>query len=113
MKIVIDGFGGDHAPDEVLKGAALAVKDLGIEVAVTGDTEVLKKRMEELKISSDGIELVHAEGVMLVEDNPRAILKEKAGTSMGVAFKMVADGKADAVISAGSTAAIVLGGTMI
>ncbi|MBP1542818.1 MAG: phosphate acyltransferase PlsX [Oscillospiraceae bacterium] len=113
MKIVIDGFGGDHAPDEVLKGAALAVKDLGIEVAVTGDTEVLKKRMEELKISSDGIELVHAEGVMLVEDNPRAILKEKTGTSMGVAFKMVADGKADAVISAGSTAAIVLGGTMI
>ena len=39
MKIVIDGFGGDNAPDEVLKGTALAVKDLGIEVAVTGDIE--------------------------------------------------------------------------
>ena len=113
MKIVIDGFGGDNSPDEVLKGAELAVNELGIEVAVTGDTEVLKKRMEELGISSKGIELVHAEGVMEVEDNPRAILKEKANTSMGVAFRMVADGEADAVISAGSTAAIVLGGTMI
>lgn len=113
MKIVIDGFGGDNSPDEVLKGAVLAVKELGIEVAVTGDTEVLKKRMEELKLSFDSIELVPAEGVIKVEDNPRSILKENAGTSMGVAFKYLAEGKADAVISAGSTAAIVMGGTMI
>lgn len=114
MKIVIDGFGGDNAPDEVLKGAARAVKELGIEVAVTGDEEILRKRMEELKLSSDGIELVHAAGgVISVEDNPRSILKEKADTSMGVAFRYLADGKADAVISAGSTAAIVMGGTMI
>lgn len=113
MKIVIDGFGGDNAPDEVLKGAALAVKELGIEVAVTGDVELMKQRMTALKVSDEGIQLVPAEGVMLVEDNPRAILKEKAGSSMGVAFKMVADGEADAAISAGSTAAIVLGGTMI
>ncbi|MGN0688347.1 MAG: phosphate acyltransferase PlsX [Oscillospiraceae bacterium] len=113
MKIVIDGFGGDNAPDEVLKGAALAVKELGIQVAVTGDVELMKKRMTELGVSDTGIELVAANGVIEVEDNPRSILKEKADCSMGTAFRMVADGKADAVISAGSTAAIVLGGTMI
>ena len=113
MKIVIDGFGGDNSPDEVLKGAALAVKELGIEVAITGETDILQKRMEELKLSSDGIELVPAEGIIRVEVNPRSILKENVGTSMGVAFKYLADGKADAVISAGSTAAIVMGGTMI
>lgn len=113
MKIVIDGFGGDNSPDEVLKGAALAVKQLGIEVAVTGEVETLKSRMEQLGVSDEGIELVPAEGVIQVEDNPRSILKEKSGTSMGVAFKYLAEGKADAVISAGSTAAIVMGGTMI
>lgn len=113
MKIVIDGFGGDNSPDEVLKGAALAVKQLGIEVAVTGEVDTLKSRMGQLGISDEGIELVPAEGVIRVEDNPRSILKEKSGTSMGVAFKYVAEGKADAVISAGSTAAIVMGGTMI
>lgn len=113
MKIVIDGFGGDNAPDEVLKGAALAVKELGIEVAVTGDVELMKRRMAELSLSDSGIELVPANGVIEVEDNPRMILKEKADCSMGTAFRMVADSKADAVISAGSTAAIVLGGTMI
>lgn len=113
MKIVIDGFGGDNSPDEVLKGAALAVKQLGIEVAVTGEVDTLKSRMGQLGISDEGIELVPAEGVIRVEDNPRSILKEKSGTSMGVAFRYVAEGKADAVISAGSTAAIVMGGTMI
>ncbi len=61
MKIVIDGFGGDNSPDEVLKGAALAVKELGIEVAVTGETDILRKRMEELNVSENGIELVPAE----------------------------------------------------
>ena len=113
MKIVIDGFGGDNAPDEVLKGAALAVKDLGIEVAVTGDIETLKQRMEALGISDNGIELVAAQGVITTEDNPRSILKANAGTSMGVALNMLSRGEVDAFISAGSTAAIVLGGTMI
>ncbi len=113
MKIVIDGFGGDNAPDEVLKGAAMAVEGLGIEVAVTGDIMVLEDRMNALKINRKGIELIPAEGVITTEDNPRSILKEKAGTSMGVAFNMLARGDADTAISAGSTAAIVIGGTMI
>lgn len=113
MKIAIDGFGGDHAPDEVLKGAALAVKELGIEVAVTGDLETLKKRMEELKIPETGIEFVAAQGVITTEDNPKSITKANAGTSMGVALYMLERGEADAFISAGSTAAIVVGGTLI
>ncbi|MDE6726408.1 MAG: phosphate--acyl-ACP acyltransferase, partial [Oscillospiraceae bacterium] len=112
MKIVIDGFGGDNAPDEVLKGAALAVKDLRIEVAVTGEPETLKERTAALKIAEAGIEIVEAHGVITTEDNPRSILKANAGTSMGVAFNMLARGDAAAAISAGSTAAIVLGGTM-
>lgn len=113
MKIVIDGFGGDNAPDEVLKGAALAVKELGIEVAVTGDVSVLESRLKELGLSADGIEFVPAEGVITTEDSPKSVIKENSRTSMGVALYYLAEGKADAFISAGSTAAIVVGGTMI
>ena len=98
MKIVIDGFGGDNAPDEVLKGAAMAVEQLGADIAVTGDIELLKARMKGLGIPEKGIELVPANGVITTEDNPRSILKDKADTSMGVAFRMLADGKADAAI---------------
>ena len=113
MKIVIDGFGGDNSPDEVLKGAALAVEKLGVDVAVTGEPDVLNSRMEALGIARKGIEIAEAHGVITTEDNPRSILKENAGTSMGAAFNMLARGEADAAISAGSTAAIVIGGTMI
>ncbi len=113
MKIVIYGFGGDNSPDEVIKGSALAVKELGIEVIITGDENVLKERMTALGASDKGISLAAAEGVITTEDNPKSILKEKAGTSMGVAFNILARGEADAAISAGSTAAIVIGGTMI
>lgn len=113
MKIVIDGFGGDNAPDEVLKGAALAVKELGIDVAVTGEVKVLEERMKALGLSPKGIEFVPAEGVITTEDSPKSVIKEKSGTSMGVALFYLAEGKADAFISAGSTAAIVVGGTMV
>ncbi len=113
MRIVIDGFGGDNAPDEVLKGAALAVKELGIEVLVTGDVNVLGERMKALGISDNGITPVNAEGVITTEDSPLSVAKQKSGSSMGVAFTMLAEGKADAAISAGSTAAIVVGGTTI
>ncbi len=113
MKIVIDGFGGDNAPDEVLLGSALAVEKLGIEVLVTGDTDVLRSRMKALNVPENGITLIPAEGVITTEDNPLSVAKQKSGTSMGVAFRTLADGNADAVISAGSTAAIVVGGTTV
>lgn len=113
MKIVIDGFGGDNSPDEVLKGAALAVKELGIDIAITGDEKLLMQRMKELNISDSHIELVPAEGVITTEDAPKSVIKENSGTSMGKALYYLADGNADAFISAGSTAAIVVGGTMV
>lgn len=113
MKIVIDGFGGDNSPDEVLKGAALAVNELGIDIAITGDEKLLMQRMKELNISDSHIELVPAEGVITTEDAPKSVIKENSGTSMGKALYYLADGNADAFISAGSTAAIVVGGTMV
>ena len=113
MRIVIDGFGGDNAPDEILKGAAWAVRDLGIEVIVTGDVSVLEARMKALDINDNGITFEPAEGVITTEDSPKSVVKEKSNTSMGRAFYLLSEGKADAAISAGSTAAIVVGGTLI
>lgn len=113
MKIVIDGFGGDNAPDEVIKGAVMAVAEYGVELAITGDEAKLKERFSALGLSQNGIEIVAAEGVIEIEDNPKEILKEKTNSSMGKAMHMVADGDADAMVSAGSTAALVMGGTLI
>ena len=113
MKIAIDAFGGDNAPDEVVKGAVDAVKEYGVDIVLTGDTKKLDECFERLGLSKDHITFEQADGVIEIEDNPKMILKEKKNCSMGVAMQMVADGRADAMISAGSTAALVMGGTLI
>lgn len=113
MKIVVDAFGGDNAPDEVIKGAVEAVKEYGVTVVLSGDTKKLDESFAKLGLSRDGIEYAEADGVIEIEDDPKKILKEKKNSSMGVALTMVADGKADAMVSAGSTAALVMGGTLI
>lgn len=113
MKIVVDAFGGDNAPDEVVKGAVEAVKEYGVTVVLSGDTKKLDECFTRLGLSKDNIEFAEADGVIEIEDDPKQILKEKKNSSMGVALTMVAEGKADAMVSAGSTAALVMGGTLI
>lgn len=113
MRIAVDAFGGDNAPDEILRGCVLAVKEYGVEVFVTGDETLIKNRMAALNLSTEGITVVHADGVIAVEDDPMEIRKAKRNSSMGMAFNLVMEGKADAFVSAGSTAALVVGGTML
>lgn len=113
MRIAVDAFGGDNAPDEVIKGAAEAVREYGVEVVLTGDEKKINERIAALGTDKTGISIEHAEGVIQIEDDPMDIRKAKADCSMGKAFKLVNEGKADAFVSAGSTAAIVVGGTVV
>lgn len=113
MKLVVDGFGGDNAPVAVLQGCAQAVAEYHVPVAVTGSVNLLRKAAEENSIDISGLELVDADGVIDVEDDPTEITKSKSNCSMAVALKMVAEGKADAFVSGGSTAAIVVGASLL
>lgn len=113
MNIVIDGFGGDHAPLEPLKGAAAAVAELGVSVLVTGDEEKLRQCAKKNNISLNNIAFVHAPTVIPVDEEPTKILKDYADCSMAIALKLVAQGKADAIVSAGSTGALLAGATFI
>ncbi|MCL1903566.1 MAG: phosphate acyltransferase PlsX [Oscillospiraceae bacterium] len=148
MKIVIDGMGGDNAPDEVIKGAFLAAKEIkepDLKILITIDAKQLSTTFSRLglPVPSEGetldlndlgmkfvggesdnynfdeataqsnVHFVYSDGVIRVEDNPMEIRKSKKGTSMGVAFDLVKRGKADAIVSAGSTAALMVGGSMV
>jgi glycerol-3-phosphate acyltransferase PlsX len=108
IKIVIDGFGGDNAPNAVIQGALAAKAEYGgkydFELLITGDSN---------KLQSSDFEIVPADGVIRIEDDPLTIRNTKSGTSMGVAFDLVKRGEADAIVSAGSTAALMVGGSMI
>lgn len=113
MKIVVDAFGGDNAPLEIIKGAALAHKEYGVDIILTGDTKAIEKCMTDNGISSEGITIEHAPDVISMHDEPTSILKQKNNSSMAVAFKVLTENRADAFVSAGSTGAIVVGGTLI
>lgn len=113
MKIVVDGFGGDNAPLAVLQGCALAAEEYKVPIAVTGDVETMKKTAQENQVDISKLELVQADSVIDIEEDPTEITKSKSDSSMAVAFKMVASGEADVFVSAGSTGAIVVGASLI
>ena len=113
MRIIVDAFGGDNAPVEILKGAAKAVATYDCDIILTGDEEKIRQAAEENGISLNRMEIVHASDVMTMEDHPKSILREHKECSMAVALRLLAEGKGDAVVSAGSTGALLMGGTFI
>lgn len=113
MRIAVDAFGGDNAPLAVLKGAEMAVRELGVSILLTGDEQKIKECAEENKISLEGMEVLHTEEVFDMHTAPTELIKSQKNTSLALAMKAAADGDADAVVSAGSTGAIIVGATFI
>ena len=113
MKIVVDAFGGDNAPLEIIKGSALAEKEYGVNIILSGNEEAIKKCIEENNIHFDNLQIVDAPDVISMEDEPTSLLKAKKNSSMAVAFNELSKGNADAFVSAGSTGAVVVGGTFL
>ena len=87
MKIIVDAFGGDHAPLAVIEGCRQAVDELGAEILLTGDEEKIRQAAAEAKISLDGMEIVHAPSVIPVEEDPTTLLKKYADSSMAVGLR--------------------------
>lgn len=113
MKIIVDAFGGDNAPLEVLRGCERAVKELGVNIIVTGKSDVIKSCAAENSISLDGIEIECAEDVFDIHEAPNQIVKSGKNSSMAVGLQLLSDGRGDAFVSAGSTGALVMGATFI
>ncbi|HZJ77558.1 MAG TPA: phosphate acyltransferase PlsX [Clostridia bacterium] len=113
MKIIVDAFGGDNAPLEIIKGCRAAVDKLNVKIVLVGKKEKIEKCASENSISLDSMEILNADEVILMTDQPRDILKSKSNTSMAVGLKALANGEGDAFVSAGSTGALVMGATFL
>lgn len=114
MRVAIDAFGGDNAPLEIIKGAAMASKELGVDITLTGNKDIIENCISENKIDFNGdLVIIHTEDVISMHDEPTSLLKAHKDSSMALAFKEVSEGRADAFVSAGSTGAVVVGGTLI
>ncbi len=110
MKIIIDAFGGDNAPLEIIKGARLAKDEMpDLDLVLVGDRKTVRSVAKENEISLEDLELRDAETIMPVDVDPFAIRHEYKESSLAVGMRMLADGEGDAFVSAGSTGAVVVG----
>lgn len=112
-KVIVDAFGGDNAPLAALKGAELAVKELGVSVVLCGNEAEIHRVAIQNDISLVGMEILNAPRVFDMHAEPTSVLKENGDTSLAVGLKALAQGKGDAFVSAGSTGAIAVGATFI
>ena len=87
MNIVLDAFGGDNAPLEILRGAEMAVKELGVDILLSGDAEAIGKCAGENGISLQHMDIVHAPDILTMHDEPGEVIKSKSNSSLAVGLR--------------------------
>ncbi len=110
MKIIVDAMGGDHAPQEIVRGAVRARRELGVEIELVGRKEEVEACLAAENCTD--IPVVDAREVITMEDDPSTATRRKKDSSMAVALARLRDGEGDAVVSAGSTGALLTGATL-
>ena len=114
MRILVDAMSGDNAPLEILKGVSLAAKEYKEhEIILVGDQNVISHVAITNEIDITGIEIIHADTVITMEDNPICVVRDKKNSSMSVGLKTLSLNNVDAFVSAGNTGALITGATII
>ena len=111
MKIIIDAMSGDNAPQEIVRGSLRARKELGVEIVLVGQRDRILECLNDEGCSEE-IEIVDASEVITIEDDPSTATRRKKDSSMAVALNRLKEGFGDAVVSAGSTGALLTGATL-
>lgn len=112
MKIAIDAMGGDNAPKEIVAGAIAAAQDnQDIEIVLVGNEQVINEIIGDQKPSN--LSIIHADEVIESHDEPVKAVRRKKNSSMVMAGKLVKDGLADAMLSAGNTGALMTTGLLV
>lgn len=111
MRILVDAMGGDNAPGEIVKGAVRAKNELGVDIILVGRREEVEACLQAEGCST--IPVIDAREVVTMEDDPSTATRRKKDSSMTVGLNQLRDGAADAMVSAGSTGALLTGATLI
>ena len=113
MNIIVDAFGGDNAPLEIIKGSVDAKKEYGVDITLVGNEEIIKKVSKENNLDISDMTIVHADSVISQNESGTEVVKSKKDSSMAVGLKLLHDGKGDAFVSAGNSGAVCVGATLI
>jgi phosphate acyltransferase len=106
ITIAVDAMGGDHAPRPEVEGSVLAAQEYGVKILLVGQPSAIKSQLSHLAKTDVPIEIVPASEVITMEDHPAQAFRRKKDSSVHVAARLVKEGKADAIVSAGNTGAV-------
>lgn len=112
-KIAVDVMGGDHAPDEIIKGCIKAAKEIQSTLVLVGREDVIKEKLSAYTYDPSKIEIVHADEVIEMGEAPVMAIRKKKNSSIVIGLKLVKEKQVEGLISAGSTGALLTGATLI
>lgn len=110
MRILIDGMGGDYAPEEIVKGAVKAAAEISETVVILGPEDEIRKQLKANRWKGENIEIVNATEVISNEEFPAMAVRKKKDSTIVKGMNMLKDSEGDVFISGGSTGALLAGG---
>lgn len=114
IKIAVDAMGGDNAPNDIVKGSLKFVNDFkNAKLFLVGDKDSIEKAIGNDNYNKEQIEIVHTSEIITNDEKPMEAIRNKSESSLVKAIQMVKHKEADAIISAGSTGALLAGATTI
>jgi len=105
LKIAVDVMGSDYGPDEIIQGAIEAMEEYNQEVILVGDQEKIQKKLISKNIKQQ-VEIVHAGEEISMHDSPATAVRRKKNSSLVKSMRLVKEGRAAAMLSAGNTGAV-------
>jgi phosphate acyltransferase len=106
ITIAVDAMGGDHAPRPEIEGSVLAARELGVRILLVGQPNVIRTELAKWAEPNLPIEVIPASDVITMHDHPAQAFRRKKDSSVHVAAKLVRETKADGLVSAGNTGAV-------
>lgn len=114
VRVVVDAMGGDNAPAEIVKGAALAVaEDERISVILVGKEAIVQKELAQYPEAKNRVSVVNADDIITNDEAPVMAIRRKKNSSIVVGMNLVKNNEADAFVSAGSTGAVLVGAQLV
>ena len=114
VRVVVDAMGGDNAPGEIVKGAVEAVQaEKDIKVFLVGRQDAVNAELAKYTYDKEKIEVVHAEEVIEMAEPPVNAIRKKKQSSLVIGMNMIKHQEADAIVTAGSTGATLVGGQVL
>jgi glycerol-3-phosphate acyltransferase PlsX len=105
VRLAVDAMGGDFAPEEIVVGAILGARQLGLDLLLVGDPTAIQEELEHADAEDLSLEIIPANSVIAMEENPAQAVRSRPGASINVACQLVLEDRADGVLTMGHTGA--------